>query len=228
MRMYIEGKAIWKPLTRPHWHGSFALMNEVSKSKRDAVDGLLKAAWEIVESLGLPEDLRLFAFQEALTRLEPNGKLETSIAHDKPEGMEESRSDGVIALSEREMLKRVSEGTGANLDELEQLVYLDDGVPRISRPGIKLGRNNAERTRAVASILAICGTFSSEEDEIPVELVREEAQRLKVYDPANFAAHLKALPGFVVKGSGPNRRLQARATAIDNFAELVSSLAGEE
>ncbi len=96
-------------------------------------------------------------------------------------------------------------------------------------PGIKLGKNNADRTRAIAAIFTVVRSFGLDEDETSVELVRDEAQRLKCYDSANFSSQLKVLQsqGYVLKGSGSNRRIQVKGTGIAEFPNLVSKLSGD-
>ena len=77
------------------------------------------------------------------------------------------------------------------------------------------------------AILTVARTFGFDEGETPLEIIREEVQRLRVYDSANFAAHVKGLSGFVVKGSGANRRVQAKATGIEEFPDLVAEITQE-
>jgi hypothetical protein len=97
----------------------------------------------------------------------------------------------------------------------------------VSIPGIKLGKNNAEKTRAIAQILTIVRGFGLDEAETSVEVVRAEAIRLKCYDSANFSSQLGKLSGFVITGSGTNRRIRSKAAGIQAFPGLVDSLLGE-
>ncbi|TFB90457.1 hypothetical protein E3O44_02255 [Cryobacterium algoricola] len=135
--------------------------------------------------------------------------------------------ENAIALSDDELVQKVSNGTGATAAALSNLIYLDDGALRLNLPGIKLGKNNADRTRTIAAIFTIVRSFGLDEDDTSVELVREEAQRLKCYDSANFSSQLKALQGFVIKGTGNYRRIQAKGPGITDFPGLVAKLTGE-
>ncbi len=60
-----------------------------------------------------------------------------------------------------------------------------------------------------------------------MELVRAEAQRLKCYDPANFSSQIKVLSGYLITGSGTNRRIRAKSGGISAFPAFVDSLLGE-
>jgi hypothetical protein len=62
----------------------------------------------------------------------------------------------------------------------------------------------------VAQTLTIARGFGLEENETPLEVIRSECTRLKVYDSANFSSQLAKLAGYVVSGSGQNRRLRAK------------------
>src|SRR5690606_29374566 len=101
------------------------------------------------------------------------------------------------------------------------------GVLKVSIPGIKLGKNNADKTRAIAQILTIVRGFGLDEDETSLELVRAEAQRLKCYDSANFSSQVKVLNGFLITGSGANRRIRAKSAGISAFPAFVDSLLAE-
>ena len=207
---------------------------------------VLKEAWSAVEDAGLPEKIQEVAFREAVRLVAPlearsmspdrsgTASAGGSVTHG-PElngsgGPKNGGGDGAagsITLSEKGLVQKVAAGTGADAEQLESLIHVDDGKLRVSLPGFKLGKNNADRTRAIAAIFTIVRSFGLDEDDTSVELVREEAQRLKCYDSANFSSQLKALQGFVTKGAGVNRRIQAKGPGISEFPNLVSKLAGD-
>jgi hypothetical protein len=126
------------------------------------------------------------------------------------------------------MFARVEQHTGVDSKKLERLVHLDDNEPKISISGLKLGKNNAERTRAVAQILTVTRSFGLEENETPLEIIRTECDRLKVYDSANFSSYMRALNGYVVTGNGSNRRLRIKSPGVSAFPALVDNLLGLE
>lgn len=125
------------------------------------------------------------------------------------------------------MLKRVAAQTGTDRALLEQLVHLDDDGPRISIPGLKLGKNNAEATRTIVEILTIVRDFGLGEKETHIDVIRKEADRLRVYDTGNFSTYINTVTGFQVVGSGSSRRLRAKSPGIAAFPELVDRLVGK-
>ncbi|WP_432887444.1 hypothetical protein ACQPYH_05395 [Kribbella sp. CA-245084] len=207
---------------------------------------VLKKAWAAVKEADLPEKIHEVAFREAV-RLEtpvqqgmgqgPAGSGKPAGGSGGPGGSGRTggsgsgggpkSSEGDITLSEGELLSKVVEHTGADLGMLENLVHLDEGNLRVSLPGLKLGKSNADRARTIAHLFTIIRGFGLDEDGTSVELVRNEAQRLKCYDSANFSSQLNSLAGFVITGSGSNRRIRAKTGGIQEFPNLVIKLSGE-
>ncbi len=207
------------------------------------VSETLKKAWAAVEAAGLPEKVHEVAFREAMrlmvpapvahaTAAGPSGTVSSGPvgARARVSGLAVGNSDGdhEFSVTEDQMYERVVQQTSVDRDRLEQVVYLDDDGPRVSVAGLKLGRNNAERARAVAQILCITRGFGLGESDTSLDVIRTECDRLKVYDTANFSSHMKALSGYVIAGSGQNRRLRAKGPGIAAFSELVKSLTGGE
>lgn len=193
---------------------------------------VLKKAWSAVEDANLPEHVQQTGFREAVRLLAPGNSAVASTPRPTvtrrvtgdASGGHDSNSDERAPVSEYEIYDRVVEHTGVDRDQLEQILHLDDDGVRVSLPGLRLGRNNAERTRAVAQILTIARGFGLEENETSLEIVRSECVRLKVYDSANFSSHVAKLNGYVVSGSGQNRRLRAKSPGIQAFPALVDAL----
>jgi len=206
------------------------------------VSETLKKAWAAVEDAGLPDKIHEVAFREAVRLLVPVVTAAPAAAprEDGQRGKSGSTGDGAsiggsggwgsngdgtkIAEAEAAILDKVETHADVSRTKLAELVHLDDDVVKVSIPGIKLGKNNADKTRAIAQIITIVRGFGLDEQETSVELVRAEAQRLRCYDQANFAAHLGKLNGYLITGSGTNRRIRAKAAGIQSFAALVDSL----
>lgn len=196
------------------------------------VTALLRRAWAAVEVADLPEEIQPVAFTEAVRLLVPSEKRAGSgrrTTFETPLGGRESAADANgddtnAAPSEAEIYDRVVEHTGADRAKLEKLVHMDDDGLRISVSGLRLGKNNADRARAVAQLMTICRGFGLGENETPIEVIRAECARLKVYDQANFSAQIGRLDGYVFAGSGQNRRLRAKPGGISAFASLVDAL----
>jgi hypothetical protein len=209
------------------------------------VSELLKKAWDAVEAANLPSEIQALAFREAVRLMSPteadsagvSAQIGTGVsggsggAGGSGSGSSKSATSGgnadAITVDEYEIYRRVAEQTGVDRDKLADLVHLDDGVLKVSIPGIKLGTSNSEKTRAIAQILTIVRGFGLEEHETSVEVVRAEAQRLKCYDSANFSAHLSKLNGYLITGSGTNRRIRSKAAGIHAFPGLVDSIVSD-
>jgi hypothetical protein len=199
-------------------------MNEVSE--------MLKKAYEAVAAAEIPDQLHEAAFREAMRMLvpavAPAAAVAPAVAPAASGRTSAPRAGGELPdVPENVMYERVVAQTGANREKVERLVHMDNGVPTISVPGVRLGKNNAEKTRRIAEILTIVRGFGLGENDTSLEVVRAEATRLKCYDSANFTAQLSKLDGYVITGGGQNRRIRAKAGGITGFPALVDLLIEE-
>jgi hypothetical protein len=192
---------------------------------------VLKEAWAAVKEADLPENIQETAFREAIHLLIPvtDGSAPLSPGDTGSVGAVDAGdlyagTGGGHDASEDDMYRMVAAHTSVDRDKLEQIVYLDDAGPRVSIAGLKLGRTNADRARVVAQILTITRGFGFDQSGTSLDVIRAECDRLKVYDPTNFSRHLKALDGYVINGTGQNRRLRAKGLGIAAFPGLVDSL----
>ena len=200
----------------------------------DELSEKLKHAYDAVVAAGIPEHLQEVALTGALQLLSTEapapiarstvthaGAAETGVSATQAKT---SATDGTVPVAESVMYDRVVTQTGVSRSKIEALVHMDDGVPKISIPGLKLGKNNAEKTRRIAAILTIVRGFGLDEYETPIEAIRAEATRLKCYDSANFSSYLAKVDGYVVTGGGQSRRIRAKSPAIVGFPALVDTL----
>ena len=197
---------------------------------------VLRKSWAAVEEANVPPQVQEVAFREAVRLMAPPMTAPPSVTQALvPPGHSRGRAgEAAPALgdadtaeapvTENALYDRVVEHTGVDRQKLEQVVHLDGSSVRVSLPGLKLGRNNAERARAVAQILTITRGFGFEESETSLEIIRRECDRLKVYDQANFSAHIKALNGYVITGSGQARRVRPKSGGVESFPALIESL----
>jgi len=202
------------------------------------VSETLKKAWAAVEDAGLPEKIHEVAFREAVRLLVPEPAIPGPVPAAPQVGEpgsssriggsngEGSHGDTGIRISEDEIYDRVVSHTGIDRGRLEQVVHLDGDVLKVSIPGIRLGKNNAERTRAVAQILTITRSLGLDESDTSLEVIRAECDRLRVYDQRNFSSQMKALNGYVITGTGTNRRVRAKSVGIEAFPVLLDTILG--
>ncbi len=201
------------------------------------VSETLKEAWTAVEEAGLPERIHAVAFREAVRLISPAPMCAAPTLGTPQAGRPGgggtsaptgggSKGDHAITVSEYEIYDRVVNHTGVDREKIEHVVHLDGDVLKLSIPGIKLGKNNAERARSVAQILTITRTFGLEEGETSLEIIRAECDRLRVNDQNNFSSHMRALNGYVISGTGTNRRVRAKSAGIQAFPALLDTLLG--
>lgn len=199
------------------------------------VKEILVEAWSEVRAAELPEHMQEVAFREVLQHMLHGSTpaSERTTAH--IENKNQSTPTGAVwrpvnspdeteGPKESEIYRRVSEHTGIEESKVEELLYVDNDEIRVVIPGLKLGKNNADRTRAVAQLLTVARGFGLEEEGTLLSTIRAECSRLKVHDSANFSSQISKLPGYVVSGLGSNRRLRIRSGGVQSFVDLANQL----
>lgn len=201
------------------------------------VSETLQKAWKAVEDAGLPTEVREAAFREAVRLLSPaTGTAAPATATAAPapapparpvpeEGVTRGSEEAVtVTVSEEEMYERVARETGVAREKIEHLVHIEDDGPHFSIPGNKLGKSQAMQIRTVAQVLTILRLYGLGESETPIDVIRSECKRLKVYDDKNFSTLMGKVDGFVKTESG---RLKAKVAGKKAFPDLVDQLLGE-
>ncbi len=202
------------------------------------VSEILRMAWRAVEDAELPDEVRQTAFREAVRLMSPQVAVPVSPTP-PPASIETRRTTAVGAsdsaaekgrattISENELYDKLTSNTGVEKGKLERIVHIEGGVPQITLMRVKLGPSMIKRAQAVAQVLIVARLFGLNETETPLDVIRGECDRLKVYDSKNFSAHMRGITGYQIKGEGKSRRIKALETGIKAFPTLVDSLLSE-
>lgn len=122
---------------------------------------------------------------------------------------------------------RLAAETGIDRELLDQLIYFDaDDAPGLNGGARRLGKNNAERSRAVALILSGARHFANDELEVPLDPIRDACKQLGIYDQNNFASYMSDVPGFILAGPRSSRVLRAKSDAAMRFRQKVQEVVG--
>lgn len=183
------------------------------------VSEILKKAWKAVEDAGVPTQVEEVAFREAVRLLSPASAAPPTAARQTGPtearraaaagGRERKVENGATTkVSDEELYEQVAGHTGVEKGKLERVVHMEDGVPQVALTRVQLGSSNAKRAQAVAQVVAVARALTLREAEPPLDAIREECERLRVYDPGNFSTQMRALDGFQIKGAGKARRIR--------------------
>lgn len=196
----------------------------------------IKTAWEAVKDSGVPEHLQESAFREALRtilggpQLGRQQKVDQAFvggdsATDEPgDGMGEAAKE----VSEDAVIAAVAEYTQIPSEKLEKVFHIDSGQVKLLVNHNALGKTSADKTRAAAQIITIVRKIGMDQADTPFDVIRDECQKKHFYDAKNFAnKHLANIDGFAVKGETRNKRLEARASGISAFSDLVDKVLGK-
>lgn len=188
---------------------------------------VIKRVWSDIQEAELPPELHAIAFEagvrhayETVMPRPESPRIESEARSSNERGPATDVSDGPI--------QRLSAETGVSQERLTELIYFDeDGQPGINVVARRLGKNNSERARNVALVVASARHFGNDEIDVRVSFVREACKALGVYDQDNFAKHIANVPGFILSGPKANRVLRAKADAAARLQQLVSGILGE-
>lgn len=203
----------------------------------------LAQAWADVEAAGLPEHVQGVALVEAL-RMRGADTAAPSRSGDgdsgvKPKGGPPKRAaakpkaaggGGAVAgpdapVDEESFFAAIARETDVPVDTLESLIFIKDGAPRLNVTRRALGSSLKQGQITVATLIVVARHFGLGEAEVQDSAVREECQRLGIFD-RNFAGNVKGIPGLLQTGDR-SKVFKVRAAGVDSFVATVGALTGE-
>lgn len=195
-----------------------------------ALSDSIDLAWAAVEASGVPEEMRSAAFSEVLRSVLSPATMQTATAappNAKEASSQASSTAGTSSsdMSESEVLRLVSEGTGVSIDDLEQVIMVDDGVVKLHGVHTKFGNSTTKQARTVAQIVCVVRKLGMGASDTPYDIIKAACESKHCYDSKNFATvHMPKISGFVVKGEKSNRRLEAKGAGITAFPALIETV----
>ncbi len=187
---------------------------------------MLRAAVEAVDEAQVPEDLRPVAFGKAIDLLVASGDPDAGPRTLVGAGGRTPLGGG-IAQSTR--LQPIAEGLGVSGDRIE-MIYTEhgDALQVVADPE-EMGSSTKERTKSVALLLAVGRQLGRwDEGATSDELVRAEVDRLGVYDPTNYAKHVRELAAwFNINGAGKKATYKLKHAGRQQAKDLAARLTAE-
>jgi hypothetical protein len=200
----------------------------------------LAQAWADVEAAGLPEHVQATALVEALrlrsiggVTIGSNGGGSSTPAKKAPakktaakgkSGPADPSTSPPQDVDEDAFYAAIERETGVSVDDLEAIIFVKDGGPHINAPRRMLGDTLKQSQANVATLIAVARHFGLGETEVPDSAIREECQRLGVFD-RNFAANVKGISGILQTGDR-NKVFKIRNAATATFTAAVAAVSG--
>ncbi len=196
---------------------------------------LLKAAWEAVESAGVPEHLQETAFKEAVAylRAQADGrpaKGGNGVGGEGKSGRsggEQAARGGSSGGGGGDFYTRLAHETGVEVDDLRHVLELVDGADgqavKVIQPARLLGSSKAEQTRTVVALVGGARRAGLGEDPVLSKAVREECKSKGCLD-RNFSANIDDLNGYTL--SGRTKLVLSGTRWVPAFKAAVDRLTG--
>lgn len=193
----------------------------------EAKDVLTKAA-QAVEEAGVPKDLRVVAFQNAIDMLRSG--VSGAPAPDSRAGA--GSSAGTERAQERAgaaLVDRIANRLGVPVDAVEAV--FDDADP--TRPGLVLPSAALDSRKAAAAkqiglLIAAARQAAGLDEWTDVDELRRVVEDYNRYDSGNFASAIREIEAIRIRKENNKIQIQLRRPAWDNATALVRSLAGIE
>lgn len=197
----------------------------------------IRRAWKAVEESGVPSQVQEVAFTEVLRsllgtksqRTSSAEQLEPLLSHAEIIDNKSITLDGASSSfpSEDDVVQKVCAEAGVDVEKLEQIFHVDDGVVKLIGQHTKYGSNTADRARTVAKIVTVVRKLGMGHSDTPFDVIKDACESKHCYDSKNFAPkHMPRIDGFVVKGEGKSRRLEVRNNGISAFPDLIDKVLG--
>jgi hypothetical protein len=202
---------------------------------------VLKDAWTAVKDSGVPPELYEAAFNRAVD-LMTGSFAQPPITAPTPPGQQAPRalppSSGTATPTppplgqspndDDTFWNKLATETEVPRDRLEDIVHLDDGVPKMGITSKRLPNGKKGGQLFIAGVILTARHVWLGETETPLAEVRAECERYGVMD-GNFAKHMKDMdePGLTLTGSGRSAKARVRKNYVSGLGEFLDKSLSE-
>jgi len=190
---------------------------------------ILSKAWKAVQGAEIPEPLQELALGRAIDFL--TGGATNSGGFDgngggggdpgrQGRGGSNDPDPGDGGDSDEQLLyRKMSEGTGVPVDQLERLVHVDGGSAKVYLKKGDLPQKAAAAQKAITLILVVATHFLTGEEEVDLAAAREECKDFNVFD-GNYSTNVDSIDNFKATGPrGGNKKVKVRRALIHSFKD---------
>jgi hypothetical protein len=181
------------------------------------VKELLREAVQAVEEAGVPEDLRVAAFEQAFaTILGPTEALERP-----PKERTASPTDG----TDGDRVGTLAGRLGLDPAIIEDVYYVDNDDLGLSLAPSRFDARKAPGTKQIALLVAAGRQGGGWEEWTPLRTIREAVRDYGRLDQANFATTIKNM-GHAFNLRGRGRQVEVRVTrpGFEQAAQLIRDI----
>lgn len=192
------------------------------------ISEIIKQAWDAVVKSGVPAEIQGPAFEAAIRLLSPASDSVGEVTKTVDKNRETFPASPASDLSEDQFYSAIVGRTNADKSDLERLILLEDGEPKIIANAIKGNLTTADSIRAIAQVLTIVRTLGLGQPTTPLNVIRTECERLNRNDKKNFKMHIKKIQNFTTTTKDKIEQLAPRPAAFDVFPSVVDMLLGNK
>jgi hypothetical protein len=199
------------------FYGYLGGENLSEDGQMERVSKLLREAVQAVEEAGVPEDLRVAAFQQAFTTiLGPTEAPERPPAARNASTTDGTESDRVGTLASR---------LGLDSATVEDVYYVDNDELGLSMAPSRFDARKAPGTKQIALLVAAGRQGGGWEEWTPLRTIRETVRDYGRLDQANFATTIKNMGhAFNLRGRGHQVEVRVTRPGFEQAAQLIGDM----
>lgn len=182
------------------------------------VEDVLKRAASAVEAAGIPEELRVAAFEKAVDLYSGSAAAQPQPTVAVPEPVNPQPA-GPLA--------RIAGRLGISPEAVADVYFVDGEELGIGVASSSIDSRKAGGTKELALLVAGGWQLAGLEEWTSLERVRAISTEYGRYDDSNFSATIQELGDyFQIRGSRRNREVRLKRPGVEAVSRLVRRLAG--
>ncbi|WP_201407909.1 hypothetical protein [Mycobacterium intracellulare] len=131
---------------------------------------------------------------------------------------------GAGESDEQALYRKMSEGTGVPVEQLERLVHIDAGAVHVYLKKGDLPQKAAAAQKAITLIIVIATHYLTGEEEVDLSAARDECKEFNVFD-GNYSTNIDSIENFKATGPrGGNKKVKVRKALIHSFKNEMVKL----
>lgn len=198
------------------------------------IAAIMSTAWKAVKDADIPEHLQELALGRAIDFLTGGRSPSNGSGGDSGGGSGQGQQGGGVSndsddsgdggSDEQNLYRKMSEGTGVPIDQLERLVHVDGGSAHVYLKKGDLPQKAAAAQKAITLILVIATHFLTGEEEVDLSAAREECKDFNVFD-SNYSTNIDSIDNFKATGPrGGNKKVKVRRALVHSFKDEMVKL----
>jgi hypothetical protein len=186
--------------------------------KMERITKLLQESVKAVEDAGVPDDLRVVAFERV-------AHIVLGTTQDGEQPLLSAEATETVKSGESDALGVLAHRLGIDAATVADVYYVDGDTLGLSLAPSRFDSKKAGATKQIALLIAAGRQGGGWEEWTPLRTIRETVRDYGRLDQANFATTIKAMGhAFNVRGRGQQGEVRVTRPGFEQAAQLIRGL----